>query len=456
MKLSRGRDAISSAEPAVFPQSLFAGSPPRIPRSKNLLNKYPRRMTLPAGTIMKKIAIIGGGASGRMAACFAAGKGRHVTVFEKQKKTGRKLLATGNGRCNITNTGIDVSRYHGGNPAIVRNIFSRFGLDETVDFFESIGLPLVEKAGGRLYPASLQASSVQRILEHEASSRGAEILLHRKAERLIPGKHGIRLITAGQESFDFDSVILAVGSCAYPQLGASRDVYDLARALGHTVREPLPSIVPLTIPLKILHRLEGIKWDCALSVRIDGKTVSSSQGELLFTSYGISGPVSLDASRAVNAGLAAGRAPEIIVDLFPEKTEEELASLVARLWSDSGKTAAFALAGILKERMPEVLLSIAGIDPQKSASTVTAKEAQAAVRAMKSLTLDPGDPRPFSEAVVAAGGIDTDGINPATMESRVVPGLFITGEVLDIVGESGGYNLQFAWSTGAVAGMAQA
>ena len=403
---------------------------------------------------MKEVAIIGGGASGLMAACFAAGKGTRVTVFEKQKKTGRKLLATGNGRCNITNSSIDPDRYHGRNPRFVQNIFSRFGLDDTIAFFESIGIPLIEESAGKMFPASRQASSVQQVLEYEALKRGVDIQLHRKIDRIIPGKKGIRLITEGREEQVVNAAVLAMGSCASPQLGAAKDVYDIPRALGHTVHEPFPSIVPLDIPLRTLHRLEGIKWDCRIQARVDGVTGAKSQGELLFTKYGISGPAALDVSRAANSAACAGKRCEIIIDLFPERTEEELRELVESLFSDGTKALAFALRGILKERMPEVLAAIAGIDPFRKTATISKEERQKFVTVMKHMVLEPGKPRSFNDAVVAAGGVEVSEVNPATMESRLVEGIYLTGELLDIDGDSGGFNLQFAWSTGAIAGMA--
>lgn len=402
---------------------------------------------------MKNIAIIGGGASGLMAACFAAGKGTRITIYEKQKKTGRKLLATGNGRCNITNSSIGPARYHGHNPRYVQNIFSRFGLEDTVTFFESIGIPLIEESAGKMFPASLQASSVQQILEYEAQKRGVDIQLHRKIDRVVPGKKGIRLITAGREEHDADAVVLAMGSCASPQLGAAQDVYDIPRALGHTIHKPFPAIVPLNIPLRALHRLEGIKWDCRTEAKVEGTTSAKSEGELLFTKYGISGPAALDISRAANDAAAARKRCEIIIDLFPERSEEELRELLQSLFRDGAKTLAFGLRGILKERMPEVLGTIAGIDPCRKTATISGEELSGLVAVMKRLTLEPGEPRSFNDAVIAAGGVEVSEVNPATMESRIAENIFITGELLDIDGDTGGFNLQFAWSTGAIAGI---
>lgn len=403
---------------------------------------------------MKRIAVIGGGASGLTAALFASQKGK-VVLFEKQKKIGRKILVTGNGRCNLANRHLDASRYHGHNPRFALNVFGRFGLDETVALFESMGVPLAEGKEGRLYPASLQASTVPRVMEYELLRRGVEIRLHRRIEKILPGPDGIRLVTAGNEEDVFDAVVLAAGSCAYPPAGASRIGYELASSLGHRIYEPFPAILPLAIPMKALHRLEGIKWDCRMYACARGKTISEAEGELLFTSYGISGPASLDVSRAVNETCLNGVPAEITVDFFPECSGEDLRGRLDSLWSDGEKNVSFSMIGILKERMPEVLLGIAGVDPNTRAGSLSGRDKDAIVKTLKGLRLRAGEPRGFSEAVVAAGGVDVDEIDPATMESRLVKNLFITGELLDIDGDSGGYNLQFAWSTGAAAGMSQ-
>ncbi|MBN2159946.1 MAG: NAD(P)/FAD-dependent oxidoreductase [Spirochaetes bacterium] len=390
-----------------------------------------------------------------MAACFASGEGRSVVVFEKQKKTGRKILVSGNGRCNITNRNISVERYHGASPRFVQNVFARFGLQETIEFFSSIGIPLVEEKSGRLFPASLQSSTVVKILEYELEKRGVEVRTHRKIDRIRRVQRGFSLVTAGREEHRFDSVILAAGSCAYPPAGGSRDGYELARALKHTVHDPFPAILPITIRLKIVHRLQGIKRDCSVSVVREGKVLAAAEGELLFTAYGISGPATLDVSRAVNEQMIRGFVPSVVIDLFPSYTEGRLASMLESLWSDKSKSVSFSLTGIMRSPMPDVLLKIAGIDANKQTADLSSEEKRNLVKTLKALTLEPGSPRGFNEAVTAAGGVDVGEIDAATMESKLIPGLYITGELLDIDGDSGGFNLQFAWSTGALAGMAQ-
>jgi len=404
---------------------------------------------------MKRVAVIGGGASGLMAACFAAGEGNSVVVFEKQKKIGRKVLVSGNGRCNITNRHISADHYHGRNPHFVNNVFARFGMDDTVDFFDSIGLPLVEEESGKLFPASLQSSSVVRVIEYELARKGVEVVTHRKIDSIEKTGSVFKLLTAGRENHVFDSVILSAGSCAFPPAGGSRDGYELAGTMNHTVVEPFPAILPITIPLKIAHRLQGVKWDCSVKAVCGKNILAASRGELLFTAYGISGPASLDISRAVNESVLQNVIPSIVIDLFPSHTEAELAGMLEELWADGLKTASFSLIGILRNPIPDVLLRSAGIDPSKPVKDMTNDERRTLARSLKGFTLEPGKPRGFNEAVVAAGGVDVDEIDPRTMESRLVRNFYMTGELLDIDGDSGGYNLQFAWSTGAIAGMAQ-
>jgi predicted Rossmann fold flavoprotein len=405
--------------------------------------------------IMKHIAIIGAGASGIIAALFAAKHGSKVTLFEKQGRIGRKILSSGNGRCNISNMHIDVAKYHGHNPEFVRNVYAKFGLYETIAFFESIGLPLIEETEGRLFPASSQASSVVDLLDYELTKNKIEIKLNRKVESIECSKSRFRIITAGKEESFFDSVILSAGSCANSGLGASDSGYELAKSFGHKVYEPFPAILPISIPLKIIHTLEGIKWNCGIKVEVKGKTVAESSGELLFTKYGISGPAALNVSRAVNQSILENTNPQIAIDFFPDKTKEILVGIINNLWTDSERNVSFSLTGIIKKRIPEVLLKVAGIDPGKQVKILSDKEKENIINSLKNFILTPGHPRSFKEAVIAAGGVDVNEINPSKMESVIIRNLYITGELLDIDGDSGGYNLQFAWSTGAVAGMAQ-
>ncbi|HPS57915.1 MAG TPA: NAD(P)/FAD-dependent oxidoreductase [Spirochaetota bacterium] len=403
---------------------------------------------------LKRVAVIGAGASGLIASWFAADS-CEVVLYEKEKKIARKLLVTGNGRCNISNVNADRTRYHGHNPDFVRNVLAAFSIDDTISFFESIGIPFIEEDEGRLYPASLQSSIVLKVFEYELAKKNVDIRLHKRIEKIIPEKNRFRLVTAGMEEEVFDSVILSCGSCAFTSVGASTIGYDLARSLKHKVFEPFPVILPLNIPAKAVHRMQGVKWDCGLKVYLDGRVLAQSEDELLFTPYGISGPAALKISRAVNEAVIEAKHPEISIDFFPQHEITPVQQLVESVTSDSAKKLSFALMGILKDHMPDVILELSGIKADMRCGSMTMQDKKKLAETLKDFRVQPGKPRGFSEAVAAAGGVDVSQVYPATMESKIVKNLYITGELLDIDGESGGYNLQFAWSTGALAGRAQ-
>lgn len=397
------------------------------------------------GCMSRRIAVIGGGAAGMMAALHAA-QHAEVTVFEKQDRLLRKVRASGNGQCNIANAEPLRARYHG-DPDFADAVISAYPLARTRDFFAAIGIPFVETTRGRLYPHSRQAAAVCSALEIEAMQRGVRLELSRKIERIDRQGSVFSIHSPGGIQGSFDCVILACGSCAHPSLGGADYGYALARSLGHSIIEPMPSILPVNVPLKKLHRLEGIKWDVALRVMADDGCRAESEGELLFTKYGLSGPATLEIARALH-----GRGnPVIVLDLFPTFSQDRLAAMLDDLLSLPGRTAAQALEGILKKRMPEVFLELFGADPHEPLSRRKDRHSLAAF--LKAIRITPGPSRGFAEAVVAAGGVDTSEVNPATMESRTVPGLYLVGELLNVDGDSGGFNLQFAWSSGALAGI---
>lgn len=400
----------------------------------------------------QKIAIIGAGASGLIAAYFASQhKHNEVHIFEKQNKIGRKVAATGNGRCNLTNMAMGSEHYHSGDMRFVSRVLESFSLQDTLDFFHSVGIITTTLENGKVYPASLQASTVVKVFEHELSHNNVMIHTSRKIESLQPVHNGFMLTTAGKEEHFFHKVILACGSCAYGSLGASRDGYQLAQKIGHTIIEPFPAILPLNIVNKQLHTLQGIRWDCTLSVVINKTIVQQVTDEVLFTAYGISGPAALAISREVNKAVICNKDVAITCNIFPYYNHETLKEIFLQLLSQPKKSLEFALYGIMNNKMPRVFLSMAGI-PYEWPAIESRDSIDRIIQAFTNATLHPGSLRPFTEAVVAAGGVDVREVNPETMESRLHKGLFITGELLDVDGDSGGYNLQFAWSTGAIAG----
>ncbi|MGB4268443.1 MAG: aminoacetone oxidase family FAD-binding enzyme, partial [Spirochaetota bacterium] len=296
----------------------------------------------------QKIGIIGAGASGLIAAYFAShNKRNEVHIFEKQNKIGRKVAATGNGRCNLTNMNMGPEHYHSGDIQFVTSVLQSFSLQDTLNFFHSIGIITTTLENGKVYPASLQASTIVKVFEHELLHNNVKIHLSRKIESIKPVHQGFAVTTAGKEEHFFHKVILACGSCAYGSLGASRDGYELAHTLGHTIIEPFPAILPLNISNKQLHTLQGIRWDCTLSVVVGNTTVQQVTDEVLFTAYGISGPAALAISRNVNAGLLQGKDVTIQCNIFPHYDYPALRDHFKTLLSQPNKSLEFSLYGIM-------------------------------------------------------------------------------------------------------------
>ena len=387
-----------------------------------------------------------------MASWHAASAGARVVLFEKQKMIGRKIRATGNGRCNITNRNIDVSFYHGRNPQFVRNVFGRFGLEETVAFFRDAGIPFVELESGRLYPASLQATSVTRIFEYELERLGVEVRLHRKIERIDPlteppPDHG-RPGTGGLRRGDPRRRRL--------RLSATRRVAFRLRARLHAGAHGARS-VPFDPSRN--HHAQGAPPAGGDKARLLGvglalRTPRRPQHRRT-AFYEVRHIGGLEVSRSINES-QIGRGPGHRHRFLPDTGAPEIDSLLSELWSDAERPVSLSLRGVLRDRLCETLIRICGIDPAVPVKSLSARQKAEIAGVLKGLRLRPGAPRPFGEAVVAAGGVDVGEVNPVSLESKLVRGLHITGELLDIDGDSGGYNLQFAWSTGALAGAAAA
>lgn len=401
----------------------------------------------------QKIGIIGAGASGLIAGYFASlKKENEVHIFEKQNKIGRKLSATGNGRCNLTNINMGIEHYHSNDINFVHTVLNNFSLTQTLNFFKSIGIITTVLENGKVYPSSLQAFSVVWCFQHELSHKNVFIHCNRKIEHIMPLDNGFIITTAGKEEHFFNKIILALGSCAYGPLGASKDGYDIARLLGHTIIEPFPAILPLNIINKQIHTLQGIRWDCTLTVVLNKTVAKQITDEVLFTSYGISGPAALAISRTVNRAIINNDNVTIHCNIFPQHEYNALRDIFIQLLSHNHKTLECSLYGFIHSKMPRAFLSMAQI-PYHLPAQELLKDVDTVIRAFTNAILYPGNPRPFTEAVVAAGGVDVTHIEPTTMESKIVPGLCITGELLNVDGDSGGYNLQFAWSSGALAGI---
>lgn len=398
---------------------------------------------------MRLVAVVGAGASGMLSALTAAEDPRNrVVVFERQARSGRKLMATGNGRCNLTNTGASPAHYHGEDPAFVRPALAAFPPEETLRYFRSLGLLTAEEYGGRVFPLSNSANSVADVLRYALLSAGAEVRAAAPVTALRRADGGF-VLAAGGEELRADRVIVACGGAAGERLGGGKDGYELLGALGHTRTALRPALAPLVTDPVYPRALKGVKADAELTLSCPEGVLARSRGEVLFTETGVSGPAAFDLSRA--AAERAGAPAEVRMDFLcacggiAEVLRERRARMPALPASD-------LLTGILHNRLGRMVMKYAGVDGGKAAASLTDGELEAAERACRDFALPLRGTGGFADAQVTAGGVRTSEFDAATLRSRLVPGLYACGEVLDVDGDCGGYNLQWAWASGRLAG----
>lgn len=416
---------------------------------------------------MKHIVIIGAGASGLAAACAAAEGGARVTVLEKNHVPGRKILSTGAGKCNLTNAAVTSARYHGGAAGFTDRVFKTLPPGNVRAFFESLGLLTVQDADGRVFPRSAKASDVVNTLVNFMNWKNAGINALTEVRGIKKTPDGFEVsvrrvapkwdkkATPGPETvLKCDAVILAAGGPAYPQIGGSASGYDLARSLGHGVKTPLPVIVPLKVKESFITQVEGVRVQASLELDTGGKVLARGRGEVLFTKYGLSGPAVLDLSRAAVFALKSGPV-KCRLDLFPEYTGPEFRSfLLSRREEMADRFWRVFLCGLADERLMNLLSDLAKVGSDKLVGAVPGEAFDNFARLLKGFELEIAGPLGFEDAMAAAGGVETSEVSPETFESRKVKNLFITGELLDIDADSGGYNLHFAWTSGLLAGRA--
>jgi len=396
-----------------------------------------------------EVAIIGGGASGLMASITAAERGHGVTLFERQARVGRKLLATGNGRCNLTNKELSLKNYHGASPDFAEYALREFPPERTLDFFASLGLLTVAEPSGRVYPLSDSAGSVLDVLRFAAKARGARILTGAEEERIRRADAGFGLVTAAGE-YSAERVIVCCGSLAGGKLGGVKSGYELLGMLGHRRTKLFPALVQLKTDTACVRSLKGVRADAAVKLLRGGELLAASAGEVQFTDYGLSGPAIFEISRA--ASVAEGER-KISLDLTRGLDSDSLRDMLARRCRDFPElTTENLLTGMLHNRLGRTVLRCAGLDLVTPLAALGGAELDRAARAVKSFDFELRGTMGFENAQVAAGGMDTDEFDPETLESRLVPGLFAAGELLDIDGDCGGYNLQWAWSSAMLAG----
>lgn len=395
------------------------------------------------------IGIIGGGASGMAAALSAAKKeDAQVMLLERQARVGRKLLATGNGRCNLTNLHAAVGGYHGNAPEFARYAIEMFPPEKTLDWFRSLGLLTVAEDSGRVYPYSDQANSVVDVLRFALEKPNIQVKLGFEVEKVKKTASGF-LVQSRGEGVECNRLIIACGGLAGTKLGGSMSGYKLLRSLGHGCTKLRPTLVQLKSGWRGAAALKGVRANCRAAVVHDGKVTAESEGQLQFTEYGLSGPVIFELSRDVCQG---GGDWLCRLDFLPEMEEDTLVSELEKR-RNTVLPVSELLTGILHNRLGRVLTQSAGLTLNGPASSLSDGELVQAARGVKCLEVSLTEPMGMDSAQVTAGGILTSQFDEKTMESRIVPGLYACGEVLDIDGDCGGYNLQWAWSSGRLAGL---
>ena len=401
--------------------------------------------------IMKTVAVIGGGASGMLAALTAAeNSGNKVIIFERQQRVGRKLMATGNGRCNLSNTELSINNYHGSDPGFAAYALSCFPPEKTLEYFRRLGLLTVREAGGRVYPLSDSANSVVDMLRYACLSTGIETVTSCRVEAVSRRGDGF-MISAGEHSCRADRVIVACGGMAGGKLGGVSDGYALLCSLGHSRTALMPALVQVTTDPEYPRALKGVRADAELKIISEGRVIAESRGELQFTEKGISGPVTFEVSRA--AACLGERKAAAHIDFLADYPAESVMEMLREKAAGYGMLPCEELfTGLLHNRLGKMLVKYSGISGGKTLAGITEDELERAACAARDFRLRIKGTEGFDNAQVTAGGIKTSEFDPHTLESRIVPGLFACGEVLDIDGDCGGYNLQWAWASGRLAG----
>ncbi len=395
-----------------------------------------------------KIGIIGGGASGMAAALAAAeNKNNQVILFERQGRLGRKLSATGNGRCNLSNLHANSRGYHGDAPEFAQGALAAYDVENTLAWFRKLGLFTVAEPSGRVYPYSDQANSVVDVLRFALEQPNIQVRTAFEVTRVQKTQVGFQVHSA-EETVLCDRLIIACGGLAGTKLGGSMAGYQLLRSLGHKSTRLRPALVQLRSSWGGVGALKGVRANCRAEILRDGEVFSASEGELQFTEYGLSGPVIFEISRDV----CEGRGKWLCrLDFLPEVSQADLQAELLRR-RETALTVDDLLTGILHNRLGRVLTKTAGLRSTDQVADVSSVELMEVCRLVKGLEIPLTDALGMDSAQVTAGGIQTREFDEATMESRRVPGLYACGEVLDIDGDCGGYNLQWAWSSGRCAG----
>lgn len=390
------------------------------------------------------IAIIGAGASGLISSIFLLEQKFNITIFEKNNKVGKKLLATGNGRCNISNENIHLSNFHtSGDKTLLKQVFHNFDFHKCKNFFNSIGVELITSDNKRVYPMSQNSSSIVDSLEFKASNSGAKINLSSEITSIKYEKNKFIL----NDKFIFDKVIIATGSIAMPKLGSSDSGYKFAKDFGHNIIKPFASLVQLVSDTKDLDIISGVK--------IDG-IVNNIRGDILFTKYGVSGSAILDISREISKKLQYEKNIKLFIDVLPQFNKNKLTQILTKRAETLGdKDIDIWLDGIINKKLSRYIIKKSNINNSiKYAKFLNKKDILKIVHTLKNLEFNIIGTKGFDYCEVCAGGVDLSQVNLNTMESKIKKDLYFTGEVLDVDGDCGGYNLHFAWASAYLASKA--
>ncbi len=396
-----------------------------------------------------KVAIVGGGAAGLAAAvwCARALGGENVVLLEKGERVARKLLATGSGTCNLSHLSLSPEHYHGENPEFVRPAIEAFSPRDAMAFFASIGVPCTARPNGRIYPLCAQASAVVNSLRLALEGMSVPTVTGCPVHNIAPLEDGVKLVTA-RETVRAGRVLIACGGAAAPSLGGSAEPLALLTGLGHTKTPLSPAIVPFRAEWDALPAVAGIRAEVSLSLSRDGREIRRSEGEILFAKDGLSGPAAMALGRDIAQWERRKQGKlSAVIDFLPSLGREETASLIDSLCALPGRAAEHLLCGVLGSRLGRTLIKEAGVPPRAPAAALTRQQRQNIENALKRLTLPVSGSAGFGSAQVTAGGIRTSEFDPVTLSSRICPTVHAAGEILDVDGDCGGYNLHWAWAS---------
>lgn len=406
---------------------------------------------------MSKVAVVGGGAAGMIAAVFAARCGNDVYLYEKNEKLGKKLFITGKGRCNLTNTA-DMEELFASvvsNPKFLYSGFYSFTNDQAIDFFEELGVKTKVERGGRVFPASDHSSDVIRALERELDRLGVKVKTKTEVKELLFADKAVKglLFSSGKKT-EADSVIIACGGLSYPSTGSTGDGCRFAQSCGHKVTPLFPALVPMEVKEWYAKELMGLSLrNIEVTVTDGPRKLYHEFGEMLFTHYGVSGPVILSASSIVGTYLQK-KELTLHIDLKPALTKEQLDKRVLREFeANHNRQFKNAAAGLFPSKLRPVMVELSGISEEKKVNEITKEERRRFVELIKDFSMTLTGLRSFNEAIITKGGVSVKEVDPGTMESKLIKGLYFAGEVLDLDALTGGFNLQIAWSTGYLAGI---